>query len=56
MNQNHSFPYFSYPVLSHLPYSPTGPQVVQVASWIPSSGLVVTEGNAVFQEKFSKYL
>ncbi|MPC18179.1 hypothetical protein E2C01_011055 [Portunus trituberculatus] len=44
-----------YQVLSYFPYSPTGPQLVQVASWIPSRALVIAETNAFFQEKFSNF-
>ena len=45
----------SQQVLRYLPYSPVGPQVVTVASWRPSLGLLPAQ-NIIFQEKFAKYV
>ncbi|KAK8397522.1 hypothetical protein O3P69_004342 [Scylla paramamosain] len=35
--------------------NPVGPQVVKVASWRRSLGLLPTEGSMIFQEKFSNF-
>nr|XP_053636406.1 uncharacterized protein LOC128691600 [Cherax quadricarinatus] len=41
-------------VYVQLPYSPRGSQVVQVASWTPRRGLLLTSHLPLFPEKFSK--
>ncbi|XP_069945070.1 probable glutamate receptor [Cherax quadricarinatus] len=42
-------------VYVQLPYSPRGSQVVQVASWTPRRGLLLTSHLPLFPEKFSKF-
>nr|XP_053652050.1 glutamate receptor-like [Cherax quadricarinatus] len=41
-------------VYVHLPYSPRGSQPLQVASWTPHHGLVLTSHLPLFPDKFSK--
>nr|XP_053636397.1 uncharacterized protein LOC128691588 [Cherax quadricarinatus] len=42
-------------VYVQLPYSPRGSQVVQVASWTPRRGLLLTSHLQLFPEKFLKF-
>ncbi|KAG7162395.1 putative variant ionotropic glutamate receptor-like 6, partial [Homarus americanus] len=42
-------------VYLHLPYSPRGAKVVQVAQWSPLQGLVYTISLPLFPEKFSNF-
>ncbi|XP_053626541.1 probable glutamate receptor [Cherax quadricarinatus] len=39
----------------HLPYSPRGSQVLQVAHWAPSQGLIFTSNLPLFPDKYSKF-
>nr|XP_053636403.1 probable glutamate receptor [Cherax quadricarinatus] len=51
---NNDTPYIRCSVYVQLPYSPRGSQVVQVASWTPRRGLLLTSHLPLFPEKFSK--
>ncbi|XP_047480146.1 uncharacterized protein LOC125032806 [Penaeus chinensis] len=45
-----------YGVYTHLPYGPHGRhQTARAASWTPESGLVLSPGASVFQEKYSNF-
>ncbi|XP_037782039.1 uncharacterized protein LOC119578542 [Penaeus monodon] len=44
-----------YSVYSHLPYTPDGPQVLRVASWSLSRGLIVAKKTKLFPEKFTNF-
>lgn len=40
---------------AHLPFTPTGAQVVLVAGWSASHGLVQISGHTIFPEKYNKW-
>ncbi|XP_042860396.1 ionotropic receptor 21a-like [Penaeus japonicus] len=42
-------------IYSHLPYSPTGPQLARIATWTPDAGLRITSVHGLFPEKFSNF-
>ncbi|XP_047473672.1 ionotropic receptor 21a-like isoform X2 [Penaeus chinensis] len=46
---------YRYSIYSHLPYTPEGPQVLRVASWSLSRGLIVTKKTNLFPEKFTNF-
>ncbi|XP_042233727.1 uncharacterized protein LOC121873914 [Homarus americanus] len=55
MNTQDASQVLRYGVYVHLPYSLLGPQVAQVASWIPAQGLVYITPLPLFPEKFSNF-
>ncbi|XP_069982931.1 ionotropic receptor 21a-like [Penaeus vannamei] len=46
---------YRYSIYSHLPYTPEGPQVLRVASWSLSRGLIVAKKTSLFPEKFTNF-
>ncbi|KAG7163538.1 Ionotropic receptor 93a-like 9 [Homarus americanus] len=55
LNLDDTPPNLRVSVYTHLPYTPEGAQVVEVASWTPKRGLVVREGRSLFPPKFSNF-